>query len=298
MGDLVSQPKLPLKAGGLRVIISEDPNYDTGVLTSNALIDYKLSIVNDGVKQYLIHASLGTTTLSKLNAQLAELQQPMDRSIRVELDLYVNSGDKKIHFATISEDSELAKSFYSNVGDEYPYKFATWNLGTRQINEDETVTIVGEGPINPVDIYLIDEVSMKNVISSNGGGDWADQQIDIVGVQDRVSELEGIIKSAQFKLQSYKKSSSESAYKGLGIEQSEMTFANNGAPMEVTELYSLYTKLATYTTLTGDARTKSNLIVNIYKNYTTLIDMMGGGKKGDGGIVPVEHPPGDRVINS
>ena len=259
----------------LTVVISENPNYDTGVLTPTTLIDYKLSIVNNGVKQYLIHASSGTTTLSKLNAQLSGLPFPMDRSIQVELDLYVNSGGEKIHFANISEDSELAKSFFDNVGDEYPYTFATWFVDniTRK-----------EGPINPVNIYLIDEVAMKNAISSNGGGDWADQQIDIVDVQDRVSELEGIIKSAQFKLQSYKKSSSDLAYKGLGIEQAEMNFAGQGIPMQIEELYSLYTKLATYTTLTGDAKTKSNLIANVYKNYTTLIDMMGGGKKADGGV--------------
>ena len=259
----------------LTVVISENPNYDTGVLTPNTLIDYKLSIVNNGVKQYLIHASSGTTTLSKLNSQLSELPFPADRSILVELDLYATSDGKKIHFANISEDSELAKSFSNNVGEQYPYTFATWFVDkiTRK-----------EGPINPVNIYLIDEVAMKNAISSNGGGDWADQQIDIVDVQDRVSELEGIIKSAQFKLQSYKKSSSDLAYKGLGIEQSEMNFAGQGVPMQIEELYSLYAKLATYTTLTGDAKTKSNLIANVYKNYTTLIDMMGGGKKADGGV--------------
>lgn len=274
MKNLASQP-VRASASILTVIILENQDYDTGVLTPNVLIDYKLSIVNDGVKQYLIHASSGTTTLSKLNYQLSELPFPIDRSIRVELDLYVNAGRKKIHFATISEDSELAKSFFDNVGDEYPHKFSTWFVDKQSGKE---------GPINPVNIYLIDETSMKNAISDNGGGDWADQQIDIVDVQDRVSELEGIIKSAQFKLQSYKKSSSESAYKGLGIEQSEMVFANNGVPLAVEELYSLYTKLATYTTLTGDARTKLNLIANVYKNYTTLIDMMGGGKKSDGGI--------------
>ena len=259
----------------LTVVISENPNYDTGVLTPTTLIDYKLSIVNNGVKQYLIHASSGTTTLSKLNSQLSELPFPADRSILVELDLYATSDGKKIHFANISEDSELAKSFSNNVGEQYPYTFATWFVDkiTRK-----------EGPINPVNIYLIDEVAMKNAISSNGGGDWADQQIDIVDVQDRVSELEGIIKSAQFKLQSYKKSSSDLAYKGLGIEQSEMNFAGQGVPMQIEELYSLYAKLATYTTLTGDAKTKSSLIANIYKNYTALIDMMGGGKKADGGV--------------
>jgi hypothetical protein len=250
----------------LTVVISENPNYDTGVLTPNTLIDYKLSIVNNGQKQYLIHASSGTTTLSKLNSQLAELPFPMDRSIRVELDLYATSGREKIHFATISEDSELAKSFIDNVGDEYPYIFATWAVDkiTRE-----------EGPINPINIYLIDEVAMKNAISSNGGGDWADQTINIVNVQDRVSELEGIIKSAQFKLQSLKKSSSDLAYNGLGIEQSEVKFAEVGVPIQIEELYSLYAKLATYTTLTGDAKTKSSLIANIYKNYTTLIDMIG-----------------------
>ena len=125
---------------------------------------------------------------------------------------------------------------------------------------------------------------MKNAISNDGGGDWADQTINIINVQDRVSELEGIIKSAQFKLQSYKKSSSDLAYNGLGIEQSELKFADLGVPIEVKELYDLYAKLATYTTLTGDAKTKSNLIANVYKNYTTLIDMMGGGKKADGGV--------------
>ena len=250
----------------LTVVISENPNYNTGVLTPNALIDYKLSIVNNGVKQYLIHASSGTTTLSKLNAQLAELSFPMDRSIRVELDLYVNSGGQKIHFANISEDSELAKSFIDNVGDEYPFIFATWFVDKESGKE---------GPINQVNIYLIDETAMKNTISSNGGGDWADQQINIVDVQDRVSELEGIIKSAQFKLQSYKKSSSDLAYNGLGIEQSEVKFAELGVPMQLEELYSLYTKLATYTTLTGDAKTKSSLIANVYKNYTALIDMIG-----------------------
>ena len=259
----------------LTVVISENPNYDTGVLTPNTLIDYKLSIVNNGQKQYLIHASSGTTTLSKLNTQLAELPFPMDRSIRVELDLYATSGREKIHFATISEDSELAKSFIDNVGDEYPYIFATWGVDKKTREE---------GPINPVNIYLIDEVAMKNAISDNGGGNWADQQIDIVDVQDRVSELEGIIKSAQFKLQSYKKASSESALKGLGIEQSEIIFANNGIPIEVEDLYKLYTKLATYTTLTGDVRTKSNLIANVYKNYMTLIDMMGGAKAGGGAV--------------
>jgi hypothetical protein len=279
MGDLTSQP---IKASTFAVIISENQDYDTGVLTTNALIDYKLSIVNDGVKQYLIHASSGTTTLSKLNAQLSELSFPMDRSIRVELDLYATSGREKIHFATISEDSELAKSFIDNVGDEYPYIFATWAVDkiTRE-----------EGPINPVNIYLIDEASMKNAISDNGGGNWADQQIDIVDVQDRVSELEGIIKSAQFKLQSYKKASTESALKGLGIEQSETTFANNGIPIEVEDLYKLYTKLATYTTLTGDVRTKSNLIANIYKNYMTLVDMMGGAKGGGGTDIGVSRTP-------
>jgi len=270
MGDLASQP---IKVSTFAVVISENQNYDTGILTPNVLIDYKLSIVNDGVKQYLIHASSGTTTLSKLNAQLSELPFPMDRSIRVELDLYATSGREKIHFATISEDSELAKSFLNNVGDEYSYKFATWGIDKQSGKQY---------PINPVNIYLIDEVAMKNAISNNGGGDWADQQIDIVDVQDRVSELEGIIKSAQFKLQSYKKASSESALKGLGIEQSEIIFANNGIPIEVEDLYNLYTKLATYTTLTGDVRTKSNLIANIYKNYITLIDMMGGAKGGGG----------------
>jgi hypothetical protein len=30
------------------------------------------------------------------------------------------------------------------------------------------------------------------------------------------------------------------------------------------------------------------LIVNVYKNYMTLIDMMGGGKKGDGGVGPAQ----------
>ena len=250
----------------LTVVISENPDYDTRILTANTLIDYKLSIVNNGQKQYLIHASSGTTTLSKLNAQLAELSFPMDRSIRVELDLYATSGKEKIHFATISEDSELAKSFIDNVGDEYPFIFATWEVDkiTRK-----------EGPINPVNIYLIDEVAMKNAISSNGGGDWADQTINIVNVQDRVSELEGIIKSAQFKFQSLKKSSSDLAYNGLGIEQSEVKFAELGVPLAVEELYSLYAKLATYTTLTGDAKTKSSLIANVYKNYTTLIDMIG-----------------------
>jgi hypothetical protein len=250
----------------LTVVISENPDYDTRILTDNTLIDYKLSIVNNGQKQYLIHASSGTTTLSKLNTQLAELSFPMDRSIRVELDLYATSGREKIHFATISEDSELAKSFIDNVGDEYPYTFATWFVDKKTGKE---------GPINPVNIYLIDEVAMKNAISSNGGGDWADQTINIVNVQDRVSELEGIIKSAQFKLQSYKKSSSESAYNGLGIEQSEIKFTQIGMPIQIKELYDLYAKLATYTTLTGDAKTKSNLIANIYKNYTTLIDMIG-----------------------
>jgi hypothetical protein len=259
----------------LTVVISENPDYDTGVLTPNVSIDYKLSIVNNGAKQYLIHASSGTTTLSKLNAQLAELSFPMDRSIQVELDLYVNSGGEKIHFATVSEDSELAKSFVDNVGDEYPYKFATWGIDKQSGKQY---------PINPVNIYLIDEAAMKAAISNNGGGDWADQTIDIIDVQDRVSELEGIIKSAQNKLQSYKKSSSESALKGLGIEQSEVKFAEVGVPLAVKELYSLYAKLATYTTLTGDARTKSNLIANVYKNYMTLIDMMGGGKKADGGV--------------
>jgi len=263
----------------LTVVISENPNYTTGVLTPSSLIDYKLSIVNNGGKQYLIHSSSGTITLSKLNSQLSELQQPIDRSIQVELDLYVNSRGEKIHFTTISEDSELAKSFIDNVGDEYPYKFATWGVD----KEKDT-----EGPINPVNIYLINEVAMKNAISDNGGGNWADQQIDIVDVQDRVSELEGIIKSAQFKLQSYKKSSSDLAYKGLGIEQSEINFAKQGVPIQIEELYNLYTKLSTYTTLTGDARTKSNLIVNVYKNYMTLIDMMGGGKKGDGGVGPAQ----------
>ena len=108
----------------LTVVISENPNYDTGVLTPTTLIDYKLSIVNNGVKQYLIHASSGTTTLSKLNAQLSGLPFPMDRSIQVELDLYVNSGGEKIHFANISEDSELAKSFFDNVtGYEKPLLF-------------------------------------------------------------------------------------------------------------------------------------------------------------------------------
>jgi hypothetical protein len=250
----------------LTVVISENPNYNTGVLTSNTLIDYKLSIVNNGQKQYLIYASSGTTTLSKLNAQLSELPFPIDRSIRVELDLYATSGREKIHFATISEDSELAKSFSNNVGDEYPYIFATWFVDKKTGKE---------GPINPVNIYLIDEAAMKNAISSNGGGDWANQTIDIVNVQDRVSELEGIIKSAQFKLQSYKNSSSDLASKGLGIEQSEMNFAGQGVPMQIEELYSLYAKLATYTTLTGDAKTKSSLIANIYKNYTALIDMIG-----------------------
>jgi hypothetical protein len=259
------------KASTFAVIISENKDYDTGVLTTNALIDYKLSIVNNGPKQYLIYSSSGTITLSKLNSQLSELQQPIDRSIQVELDLYVNSRGEKIHFTTISEDSELAKSFIDNVGDEYPYKFATWGVD----KEKDT-----EGPINQVNIYLINEVAMKNAISDNGGGNWADQQIDIVDVQDRVSELEGIIKSAQNKLESYKKSSSELALKGLGIEQSEKTFANNGIPRQIEELYSLYTKLATYTTLTGDVRTKSNLIANVYKNYMTLIDMMGGAKGG------------------
>jgi hypothetical protein len=253
-------------ANTLSVVISENISYDTGILTPNASIDYKLSIVNDGVKQYLIHASSGTTTLSKLNTQLSELPFPMDRSIRVELDLYVNAGGQKIHFATISEDSELAKSFSNNVGDEYPYTFATWFVD--KITREER-------PINPVNIYLIDEVAMKNAILSNGGGDWANQTIDIVNVQDRVSELEGIIKSAQFKLQSYKNSSSDLASKGLGIEQSEVKFAEVGVPMQLEELYSLYAKLATYTTLTGDAKTKSSLIANIYKNYTTLIDMIG-----------------------
>ena len=214
----------------------------------------------------MIHASSGTTTLSKLNAQLAELPFPADRSIRVELDLYVNSGGQKIHFANISEDSELAKSFIDNVGDEYPFIFATWFVDKESGKE---------GPINQVNIYLIDETAMKNAISSNGGGDWADQQINIVDVQDRVSELEGIIKSAQFKLQSYKKSSSDLASKGLGIEQSEVKFAELGVPMQIEELYSLYAKLATYTTLTGDAKTKSSLITNVYKNYMTLIDMIG-----------------------
>jgi hypothetical protein len=263
----------------LTVVISENPDYDTRILIDNTLIDYKLSIVNNGQKQYLIHASSGTTTLSKLNTQLAELSFPIDRSIRVELDLYATSGREKIHFATISEDSELAKSFIDNVGDEYPYTFATWGIDkiTRK-----------EFPINPINIYLIDEVAMKNAISSNGGGDWADQTINIVNVQDRVSELEGIIKSAQFKLQSLKKSSSDLAYNGLGIEQSEVKFAELGVPMQIEELYSLYAKLATYTTLTGDTKTKSNLIANIYKNYTILIDMMGGGKKADGGGGPVE----------
>ena len=250
----------------LTVVISENPNYNTGVLTSNTLIDYKLSIVNNGQKQYLIYASSGTTTLSKLNNQLSELPFPADRSILVELDLYATSGREKIHFATISEDSELAKSFIDNVGDEYPYTFATWFVD--KITREER-------PINPVNIYLIDEVAMKNAILSNGGGDWANQTIDIVNVQDRVSELEGIIKSAQFKLQSYKNSSSDLASKGLGIEQSEVKFAEVGVPMQLEELYSLYAKLATYTTLTGDAKTKSSLIANIYKNYTTLIDMIG-----------------------
>jgi hypothetical protein len=274
MGAAVSQPA-STKTSTFAVIISENQDYNTGVLTTNALIDYKLSIVNNGPKQYLIHASSGTTTLSKLNMQLSELPSPIDRSIQVELDLYVNSGGEKVHFATISEDSELAKSFIDNVGDEYPYIFATWGVDKKTREE---------GPINPVNIYLIDEVAMKNAISDNGGGNWADQQIDIVDVQDRVSELEGIIKSAQNKLQSYKKSSTESALKGLGIEQSETTFANNGIPIEVEDLYKLYTKLATYTTLTGDVRTKSNLIANIYKNYTILIDMMGGAKAGGGAV--------------
>lgn len=249
----------------LTVVISENPDYNTHILTDNALIDYKLSIVNNGVKQYLIHASSGTTTLSKLNAQLSGLPFPIDRSIRVELDLYVNSGGEKIHFATISEDSELAKSFFDNVGEEYPYIFATWAM-------DKMTRI--EGPIVPVNLYLIDEAAMKDAISSNGGGDWANQQINITDVQDRVSELEGVIKSAQFKLQSYKKSSSDLAYKGLGIEQTETKFAEMGVPMPIEELYSLYTKLATYTTLTGDAKTKSGLITNIYKNYTTLINLI------------------------
>ena len=52
-----------------------------------------------------------------------------------------------------------------------------------------------------------------------------------------------------------------------------MTATNiNDMKKEKTDLYA---KLATYTTLTGDAKTKSNLIANIYKNYTTLIDMIG-----------------------
>jgi hypothetical protein len=252
----------------LTVVISENPDYDTRILTANTLIDYKLSIVNNGQKQYLIHASSGTTTLSKLNSQLAELPFPMDRSIRVELDLYANaiSGREKIHFATISEDSELAKSFSNNVGEEYPYIFATWAV-------DKMTRI--EGPIIPVNLYLIDEIAMKKAIFDNAGGNWEDQEVDITEVQNRVSELEGTIRSAQFKLQSLKKSSSDLAYNGLGIEQSEVKFAELGVPMQIKELYDLYAKLATYTTLTGDAKTKSNLIANIYKNYTTLIDMIG-----------------------
>jgi hypothetical protein len=317
MGSATSQPIQPIQANTLTIVISENQDYDTGVLTDNALIDYRLSIVNNGLKQYLIHASSGTTTLSKLNTKLSKLTQPTNLnnhdnpasttsftenrlltndqhtsinsqpSIQVELDLYVNSGGEKIHFATISEDSELAKSFFNNVGEEYPYTFTTWNNGIRQINEDDTVTLTGEGPINPVNIYLIDEATMKAAIVNSGGEDWEDQQINIIDVQDRVSELEGIIKSSQFKLQSYKKSSSDLAYKGLDIEQAEIDFADNGVPMSVEKLYSLYTKLSTYTILTGDARTKSSLITNIYKNYTTLIDMMGGAKD-EGNSVPVE----------
>jgi len=283
MGDTALQ-SLKTTQDTFAVVISENQDYNTSILTSNALIDYKLSIVNNGLKQHLIHASSGTITLSKLNAQLSKLPSPIDRSIRVELDLYVNSEGNKIHFATISEDSGLSKSFFDNVGEEYPYTFSTWNAKTRQINGDE-VTIIDGSPINTVNIYLIDESSMKNAISSNGGGDWKDQQINITDVQDRVSELEGIIKSAQFKLQSYKKSSSDLAYNSLGIEQAEMTFAGYGIPQNIETLYNLYTKLATYTTLTGDARTKSNLIANVYKNYMTLIDMMGGAKDGGGGLV-------------
>ena len=127
----------------LTVVISENPNYTTGVLTPSSLIDYKLSIVNDGGKQYLIHSSSGISTLAKLNNQLKELSYPIDRSIRVELDLYVNSGGEKIHFATVSEDSELAKSFYSNVGEKYPYIFTTWVV--------DRITLK-ENPINPINI--------------------------------------------------------------------------------------------------------------------------------------------------
>lgn len=249
----------------LSIVISENRDYDTSVLTPSSLIDYKLSIVNNGPKQYLIHASSGTTTLSKLNYQLSELPFPIDRSIRVELDLYVNSGGEKIHFATISEDSELAKSFSNNVGEEYPYIFATWAM--------DKMTRV-EGPIIPVNLYLIDEAAMKKAIFDNAGGNWEDQEVDITEVQSRVSELEGTIRSAQLKLQSYKRSSSDLAYKGLGIEQTEIKFAEMGVPMSIVELYSLYAKLATYTTLTGDAKTKSGLITNIYKNYTTLINLI------------------------
>lgn len=284
----------------LTILISENPDYNTDALTSQSLIDYKLSIVNNGNKRSLIYASSGRTTLFKLNKQLENLQPSANDSIQVELDLSVISESNTIPFATISEDSELAKSFQTNAGGEYPHIFATTTTTIEidpKFNEETTTT----SPINPINIYLINETAMKYAISHNGGGDWENQTINIVDVQDRVSELEGIIKSTQLKLQSYKNSTSKLAYKGLGIAQAEQEFVrvngSNGGPkvgldtpvlnrepaiaaptnivpLQIENLYNLYTKLATYTTLTGDMRTKLNLITNIYNNYVTLVGMI------------------------
>jgi len=239
-----------LKTENLSIIILENPDYSIGKLTPNSIIDYKLTIVgitDEGKPVYTVHASSGGTTLGKLNTLLSEVPQPKTQQIQVELDVYLNTKDEKIHYATVSSANDMAKKF-SEVESDYPYIFST------------------DGD---VEIRLIADSAMEDILN------WSGESIDIDDLRTRINELDSIIKSTQLKMQFLKKSSTTQAYNGLGLDKVEEEFAKKGIPEPLQKLQDSYTKMSMVTSLDGDIKVKANLIANIYKNYSAFIKLTG-----------------------
>jgi hypothetical protein len=238
------------------------------LLAKNPIVEFTL-IINDNNRRMIYSTKYrGKLTDTLISKELENINVPSYlantfEKIIVNLDLVVfNNRLEKTQMVPIMEieKSKLLTTYVNILGQPYPNSF--------DINSNENISLT---------LPLLGESDMLQFCLNNGYDVNGGTLESLDDYAKKILEYESLIKVTQLELDNLKTSGVQVLKNTLGIDKDEdgdLIALINQFIENISELNEKYRKLSNYGALTGDEKTKYNLLntsINSLERYVTII---------------------------
>jgi hypothetical protein len=238
------------------------------LLAKNPIVEFTL-IINDNNRRMIYSTKYrGKLTDTLISKELENINVPSYlantfETIIVNLDLVIfNNRLEKTQMVPIMEieKSKLLTTYVNILGQSYPNSFS--------INSNENISLT---------LPLLGESDMLQFCLNNGYDVNGGKLESLDDYAKKILEYESLIKVTQLELDNLKTSGVQVLKNTLGIDKDEdgdLIGLINQFIENISELNEKYRKLSNYGALTGDEKTKYNLLntsINSLEKYVTII---------------------------